>query len=294
MIINTKIISSLLGNVSLYLSVAMSVPLLYSFITVTKGSAEFLISTAVLVSLGILLKYYGKTKNMHMTLKDMFLFTSLVWITALFTSALPFILILKVDFITACYETASAISTSGSTVLGDLSKLPNSILLWRSILQYIGGIGFIAVGIAILPNLNVGGMKSVLRVGEITNLLQPLRRVGSLRDDQGMRILASEVVLPPHDDKTLRGLDHEVRKRLLARITGLSALTRLDDDATRQESVLHRTLRQRLVEELRRRRTEHREMRLDDDQPGQATQQGRLRNRQETRHLRLAHSPGRP
>src|SRR5574344_1959195 len=159
MIINTKIISSLLGNVSLYLSVAMSVPLLYSFITVTKGSAEFLISTAVLVSLGILLKYYGKTKNMHMTLKDMFLFTSLVWITALFTSALPFILILKVDFITACYETASAISTSGSTVLGDLSKLPNSILLWRSILQYIGGIGFIAVGIAILPNLNVGGMK---------------------------------------------------------------------------------------------------------------------------------------
>lgn len=159
MIINTKIISSLLGNVSLYLSVAMSIPLLYSFITVTKGSAEFLISTAVLVSLGILLKYYGKTKNMHMTLKDMFLFTSLVWITALFTSALPFILILKVDFITACYETASAISTSGSTVLGDLSKLPNSILLWRSILQYIGGIGFIAVGIAILPNLNVGGMK---------------------------------------------------------------------------------------------------------------------------------------
>ena len=159
MIINFRIISYLLGNILLYLAVAMSVPLLYSFITISKGSAEFLISAIFLVVLGLVLKHYGKSDVMHMTIKDMFLFTTLVWITALTMSAIPIVLILKVDVISACYETASAISTTGSTVLGDVNKLPKSIILWRSILQYIGGLGFIVAGIAILPNLNVGGMK---------------------------------------------------------------------------------------------------------------------------------------
>lgn len=159
MTINIKVIYSLLGNVLLFLMIALSVPLLYSFITVSKGSAEFLATTIIVGVVGLVLKHFGKTRNLHMTIKDMFLFTSLVWLAILFFSALPFLFILKIDFISAFYETASAVSTTGSTILSDLDNLPPSILLWRSLLQFIGGIGFIAVGIAILPNLNVGGMK---------------------------------------------------------------------------------------------------------------------------------------
>ncbi|MDD6176969.1 MAG: TrkH family potassium uptake protein [Succinivibrionaceae bacterium] len=159
MIINIRILASLLGNVLLFLMIAMAIPLLYSFVTVSKGSAEFLASTIIVGTFGLILKQYGKTKNLHMGIKDMFLFTSLVWIFILIFSAIPFVLVLKLSVINALYEAASAITTTGSTIIKDIDGLPRSVLLWRSILQYIGGIGFIAVGIAILPNLNVGGMK---------------------------------------------------------------------------------------------------------------------------------------
>ncbi len=159
MTINAKIICSLLGNVLLFLMLALCVPLLYAFITVSKGSAEFLVTTIIVGIVGLLLKHFGKTSELHLTLKDMFLFTSLVWIACLVCSALPFLFILKIDIVSAFFEVASAISTTGQTVLSDLDTLPRSILLWRSLLQFIGGLGFIAIGIAILPNLNIGGMK---------------------------------------------------------------------------------------------------------------------------------------
>lgn len=160
MVFNLRIIFSLLSNVILLLAFAESIPLLYSLITITKGSAEFLISTTSTLCLGILLNRLGKNgTSKKMTIKDMFLFTSIVWTILVLISAVPFTLILKVDLITSCYETASAISTTGSSVIGNINSIPKSILLWRSILQYMGGIGFIAMGIAILPNLNVGGMK---------------------------------------------------------------------------------------------------------------------------------------
>ncbi|MGN1393171.1 MAG: TrkH family potassium uptake protein [Succinivibrionaceae bacterium] len=160
MIFNFKMISFLLGNVIFLFGVAEAIPLLYAFATVTKGSAEFLICDISIFILGFLLKTYGLNNlNKRLTIKDMFLFTSIVWILIVVIAAFPIALIEKTDIITACFETASAISTTGITLLSNIDQSPPSLLLWRSILQYMGGIGFIAMGIAILPNLNVGGMK---------------------------------------------------------------------------------------------------------------------------------------
>lgn len=159
MIVNTKIISSLLGNIVLYLAVAMMIPAILAFSTITKGSAEFLACSSCLTVLGLILKKYGRTHVKHMTIKDMFLFTSTVWTSMVILAAIPISLVMQIDFFHACFEAASAVSTTGSTILTNIDNLPPSILLWRSMLQFCGGIGFIAIGIAVLPNLNVGGMK---------------------------------------------------------------------------------------------------------------------------------------
>jgi trk system potassium uptake protein TrkH len=74
-------------------------------------------------------------------------------------AALPFVFIQHISYSDAFFETMSGITTTGSTVLQGLDTMHPSILLWRSILQWLGGVGFIVMGVAILPFLNVGGMR---------------------------------------------------------------------------------------------------------------------------------------
>lgn len=81
------------------------------------------------------------------------------WLTISLFSTLPlYFAIPGISFTDAFFETVSAISTTGSTVLTGLDSLPHDILLWRSILQWMGGIGIIVMAMAILPLLHVGGM----------------------------------------------------------------------------------------------------------------------------------------
>ena len=157
--INHRIILSFIGNTLILLSIIMVIPLMYAFITVSRGSAEFLASMVITMITGLLIKNLTKNHSMTMTIRDMFLFTTMLWVTIVIFAAIPIHLIMRTDLLSSCIETAAAVSTSGNTVIGNVDLIPGSILIWRSMLQYLGGIGFIAVGIAILPNLNVGGMK---------------------------------------------------------------------------------------------------------------------------------------
>jgi len=87
-----------------------------------------------------------------------FVLTSSVWLTAAVIGALPLYLgsLSPVD---ALFEAMSGITTTGSTVMSNLDKTPHGILMWRAILQAIGGVGFIVTGMALLPVLRVGGMQ---------------------------------------------------------------------------------------------------------------------------------------
>jgi trk system potassium uptake protein TrkH len=160
MVLNIKVILSLLSNVIIFLALCGFIPAAYSFISITKGGAEFLAWSTCLIIIGITTKYFTRNAQYErITVKDMFLFTSLVWITIMLFAAIPMYYITELNYISACYESSSAITTTGSSVLANIDTTPRSVILWRSLLQYVGGIGFIAIGIAILPNLNVGGMK---------------------------------------------------------------------------------------------------------------------------------------
>ncbi len=87
----------------------------------------------------------------------MFLLTSLTWFIVSLFAAMPFTLYHGIGYTDAFFETMSGITTTGSTVLSGLDSMDHSILVWRSLLQWLGGIGFIVMAVAILPFLNVGG-----------------------------------------------------------------------------------------------------------------------------------------
>lgn len=98
--------------------------------------------------------------NEGLSLQQTFMLTTGVWVALPLFGALPFMMgATNADFVDAFFEAMSGLTTTGSTVFSDLENLPNGLLLWRGILQWIGGIGIIVVAMVFLPELRVGGMQ---------------------------------------------------------------------------------------------------------------------------------------
>jgi trk system potassium uptake protein TrkH len=157
--LNIRPVLFVLGLVLSKIALFMYVPTLVAFFSGTGGFLEFGESVIITHIASFILLTLGRTKHFRLSVRDMFLITSLVWTVASAFSALPFVFINHISFTDAYFETMSGITTTGSTVLSGLDNMAPSILLWRSILQWIGGVGFIVMAVAILPMLNVGGMK---------------------------------------------------------------------------------------------------------------------------------------
>lgn len=87
------------------------------------------------------------------------LFAVLSWLIVGLLSAVPISIVTHVDFMHAAFESFSALTTTGATILSGLDSLPPSFLIYRQFLQWLGGLGIVIFVVAILPNLNVGGMK---------------------------------------------------------------------------------------------------------------------------------------
>lgn len=118
----------------------------------------FLESAILLGLLGGLVAIASSHRLGQLSKRHGFVLTGSVWLTAAAGGALPLWLsgLTPVD---AVFEAMSGITTTGSTVMAGLDTTPRGILLWRSVLQALGGVGFIVTGIALLPILKVGGMQ---------------------------------------------------------------------------------------------------------------------------------------
>ncbi|MGX1500812.1 trk system potassium uptake protein TrkH [Labrenzia sp. MBR-25] len=101
---------------------------------------------------------YRREGELQLTLKETFLLTTLAWFTIPIFGALP-LMTLGIGFSDAVFEAVSGLTTTGSTVLSGLDNLPEGILIWRSLLQWMGGVGIIVMAIVLLPYLRVGGMQ---------------------------------------------------------------------------------------------------------------------------------------
>tara|TARA_R110001583_G_scaffold51161_8_gene159750 strand:- start:1731 stop:3176 length:1446 start_codon:yes stop_codon:yes gene_type:complete len=148
------------GLVLSKMAVFMYFPMALAFYEDSLGGVEFL-SAIIITHIASFIFIYlgGEKQRSRLGIREMFLLTTGVWVLASMFAALPFVLIEHITYSDAFFETMSGITTTGSTVLHGLDTMHPSILLWRSILQWLGGVGFIVMGVAILPFLNVGGMR---------------------------------------------------------------------------------------------------------------------------------------
>ena len=149
----------MMGLLACFLSALLCLPALADWVSHNKDWQPFLI-TAVLtgfVGAGTAMATWTKG-GVRLNLRQAFLITSVGWVTVAVVAALPF-LGLGISLTDAVFESMSGITTTGSTVLVGLDKMPPGILLWRAILQWMGGIGIIAMAILMLPLLKVGGMQ---------------------------------------------------------------------------------------------------------------------------------------
>ena len=126
----------------------------------------FLLCSLITISFGFLLRFLTKDeKNAEIKKRDGYLIVVSGWLCMTFFGTLPYLLTDSIpSFTDAFFETMSGFTTTGSTILDEIESLPKSILFWRSMTQWIGGMGIIVLTIAILPLLGIGGM--VLFVAE--------------------------------------------------------------------------------------------------------------------------------
>ncbi|TVQ85589.1 MAG: TrkH family potassium uptake protein [Micavibrio sp.] len=109
---------------------------------------------------GILTALACYQKQFTIRVREAFLLTNLSWLTVVLFGALPLYLSdLDISFTDSFFESMSGVTTTGSTILSGLDEMSRGILLWRSMLQWLGGIGIIVMALSILPLLNIGGMQ---------------------------------------------------------------------------------------------------------------------------------------
>ena len=112
------------------------------------------------VVFGVLFFLSNLDHDKKLNLQQAFLLTALSWLSIAIFGSLPFIFSnLELSITDAFFESMSGITTTGSTILTNLDNTPKAILLWRALLQWLGGIGIIVMAITLMPIMNVGGMQ---------------------------------------------------------------------------------------------------------------------------------------
>jgi len=153
-------ILNILGLLLCIESFALLIPMFFDLINNNSDWKQFFYISSLTFLFGFVLYIGFKKEKIKIDLRQAFLLTILSWfLTALFGS-LPFIYSSSsLSFTDAFFESVSGITTTGSSVISNLDNLPEGILIWRSLLQWFGGIGIILLAIAILPTLQIGGMQ---------------------------------------------------------------------------------------------------------------------------------------
>jgi trk system potassium uptake protein len=160
-VVDPRPVLALVGGFLTLLAGLMAVPALADAVVGNPDWPTFLASALLTLFVGVGLTLAAWPED-RITLdrRQAFLFTTIVWTAAAF-GALPFAFAdgLELSYTDAFFEAMSGITTTGSTVIVGLDHAPPGILLWRALLQWTGGVGFVAIGIAVLPALRVGGMQ---------------------------------------------------------------------------------------------------------------------------------------
>ena len=156
---NYKTVFFTLGLLQVILGFAMIIPVVAQLIY-QEFDSSFISSGIITIVFGVLFFLSNLDHDKTLNLPQAFLLTALSWLSIAIFGSLPFIFSnLNLSITDSFFESMSGITTTGSTIIQDLEIAPKSILLWRAILQWLGGIGIIVMAITLMPIMNVGGMQ---------------------------------------------------------------------------------------------------------------------------------------
>jgi len=153
-------ILNILGFLLCIESLAMTIPLLFDLFYNNQDWKQFFYSSFFIFFLGLVLFISFKKEKLKIGLRQAFVLTVASWFLIALFGAIPFVYSSsELSYTDAFFESVSGITTTGATVITELDKLSEGILIWRSLLQWFGGIGIIVIALAILPTLQIGGMQ---------------------------------------------------------------------------------------------------------------------------------------
>ena len=156
---NYKTVFFTLGILQIILGIFMMIPLIVQFLY-NEIDSSFFGASIVTIIFGTLFFLSNLDHEKKLNLQQAFLLTALAWLSIAIFGSLPFIFSsIDFSFTNAFFESMSGITTTGSTIISDLENMPKGILLWRALLQWLGGIGIIVMAITLMPIMNVGGMQ---------------------------------------------------------------------------------------------------------------------------------------
>ena len=158
---NILLVFNLVGVVIIFSSAFMLLPIIASIIYKSGDISALGVSFFVTLFSGILIFFFTKSqKEVELKHRDGFAVVTLSWLAISLFGALPYLMAdASLSFTNAYFEAMAGFTTTGASVLSDLESMPEGILLWRSLTQWMGGMGIIVFSIAILPMLGVGGMQ---------------------------------------------------------------------------------------------------------------------------------------
>ncbi|MGF1595190.1 MAG: TrkH family potassium uptake protein [Kiloniellaceae bacterium] len=150
----------IIGILLTVLAVAMVIPAIVDIAVGHPDWQVFMVAACVTLFVGVSMMLTTRASLRRFSVRQAFVMTNLAWLVIVIFGALPFQFSeLELSAVDAFFEAMSGVTTTGATVIVGLDFAPPGILLWRAILQWLGGIGIIVMAVAVLPMLQVGGMQ---------------------------------------------------------------------------------------------------------------------------------------
>ena len=158
--INTGIVINIIGVLLMLLGGFMFTTLSFSFQHEPYHSYSIIGAALITIFIGAVIWYFSRKATRKIGKREGFLIVALGWITISVFSALPYLFSGVLPEITrAVFESVSGLTTTGASVIHDIEATPRGILFWRSLTQWIGGMGIIVLTVAIFPLLGIGGVE---------------------------------------------------------------------------------------------------------------------------------------
>ena len=137
-------------------SLSFVIPMVVSLIFNDSALSVFIVTFVIIFGLGLIGWLFSRDADDDLNQKDGFIIITFFWVVLSIAGSIPFILI-GMPLVDAFFESMSGITTTGATVISNLSTLPESMLFYRQLLQWMGGMGLIVLAIAVMPLLGIGG-----------------------------------------------------------------------------------------------------------------------------------------